>query len=139
MTSLTLVRRIRARPSIVFDALTMPEGIACWWGPDGGPVLLAGGRRGRVQPGQRHGLRVIVGKVDGRDLLDGELDSGQLRLPPRLELRHGIEHQVVEALGTAAVQRNVLRGECAAQAAAPGVPPPDPRRPRPVTAIIHSH
>jgi uncharacterized protein YndB with AHSA1/START domain len=41
MTSLTIVRRIAARPSIVFDALTTPEGIACWWGPDDGPVLLA--------------------------------------------------------------------------------------------------
>lgn len=41
MTSLTLVRRIAARPSIVFDALTVPEGIASWWGPDDGPVLLA--------------------------------------------------------------------------------------------------
>ena len=41
MTSLTLVRRIAARPSIVFDALTTPEGIARWWGPDAGPVLLA--------------------------------------------------------------------------------------------------
>ena len=41
MTSLTLVRRIAARPSIVFDALTTPEGIRCWWGPDGGPVLVA--------------------------------------------------------------------------------------------------
>jgi len=55
MTSLTLVRRIRARPSIVFDALTTPEGIACWWGPDDGPVLLAEtdprvGGRFRVRP-----------------------------------------------------------------------------------------
>jgi uncharacterized protein YndB with AHSA1/START domain len=41
MTSLTLVRRIAARPSIVFDALTTPAGIACWWRPDEGPVLLA--------------------------------------------------------------------------------------------------
>lgn len=41
MTSLTLVRRIAARPSIVFDALTTPEGIAHWWGPDAGPVLFA--------------------------------------------------------------------------------------------------
>ena len=41
MTSLTLVRRIVARPSIVFDALTAPDGIRCWWGPDDGPVLLA--------------------------------------------------------------------------------------------------
>lgn len=41
MISLTLVRRIAARPSIVFDALTTPDGIACWWGPDAGPVLQA--------------------------------------------------------------------------------------------------
>ncbi len=41
MTSLTLVRRIAARPSIVFDALTTPDGISSWWGPDTGPVLLA--------------------------------------------------------------------------------------------------
>jgi uncharacterized protein YndB with AHSA1/START domain len=40
-TSLTLVRRIRARPSIVFDALTTAEGISAWWGPDALPVLLA--------------------------------------------------------------------------------------------------
>ena len=63
MTSLTLVRRIRARPSIVFDALTTPEGIASWWGPDGGPVLAAeteprvGGRfrvRFRMLDGSEH-------------------------------------------------------------------------------------
>lgn len=41
MTHLTLVRRIKARPSIVFDALTTPEGIAFWWGPDDGPVVTA--------------------------------------------------------------------------------------------------
>jgi uncharacterized protein YndB with AHSA1/START domain len=41
MTSLTLVRRIAARPSIVFDAVTTPDGIASWWGPDAGPVLFA--------------------------------------------------------------------------------------------------
>jgi uncharacterized protein YndB with AHSA1/START domain len=63
MTSLKLVRRIAARPSIVFDALTTPEGIACWWGPDAGPVLLAetdvrvGGRyrvRFRMLDGSEH-------------------------------------------------------------------------------------
>jgi len=63
MTSLTLVRRIKARPAIVFDALTTPEGIACWWGPDAGPVLLAdtdlrvGGRyrvRFRMLDGSEH-------------------------------------------------------------------------------------
>ncbi len=63
MTSLTLVRRIAARPSIVFEALTTPEGIAHWWGPDAGPVLLAeidlrvGGRfrvRFRTLDGSEH-------------------------------------------------------------------------------------
>jgi uncharacterized protein YndB with AHSA1/START domain len=41
MTSLTLVRRIKARPQVVFDAVTTAEGIAQWWGPDAGPVLVA--------------------------------------------------------------------------------------------------
>jgi uncharacterized protein YndB with AHSA1/START domain len=41
VTSLTIVRRIAARPSIVFDAVTTAEGIASWWGPDDGPVLIA--------------------------------------------------------------------------------------------------
>jgi uncharacterized protein YndB with AHSA1/START domain len=41
MTSLTLVRHIKARPAIVFDAVTKPQGLACWFGPDAGPVLLA--------------------------------------------------------------------------------------------------
>ena len=63
MTSVTLVRRIRARPSIVFDALTTADGIAQWWGPDAGPVLLTeiearvGGRfrvRFRLLDGSEH-------------------------------------------------------------------------------------
>lgn len=53
MTSLTLVRRIRARPSIVFDAMTTAEGISHWWGPDAGPVLLA-------ESDPRHGGRYRV-------------------------------------------------------------------------------
>jgi uncharacterized protein YndB with AHSA1/START domain len=63
MTGLTLVRWIKARPSIVFDALITPEGIASWRGPDGGPVLVAetdpqvGGRfrvRFRMLDGSEH-------------------------------------------------------------------------------------
>jgi uncharacterized protein YndB with AHSA1/START domain len=41
MTSVTLVRRIKARPSVLFDLLVTAEGIARWWGPDAGPVLLS--------------------------------------------------------------------------------------------------
>ena len=64
MTSLTLVRRVRARPSIVFEAMTTAEGISHWWGPDAGePVLKAesdpriGGRyriRFRTKDGLEH-------------------------------------------------------------------------------------
>lgn len=62
MTSLTLVRRIAARPSIVFDALTTAEGIACWWGPDAGPVLLA---ETDARVGGR--FRVRFRKLDGSE------------------------------------------------------------------------
>jgi uncharacterized protein YndB with AHSA1/START domain len=41
MSAITIVRCIAARPSIVFDALTTPEGMTSWWGPDEGPVLFA--------------------------------------------------------------------------------------------------
>src|SRR5690242_14265568 len=41
MNSITLVRRIKARPSIVFEALTTAEGVAAWWGPDELPVVRA--------------------------------------------------------------------------------------------------
>lgn len=63
MTSMTLVRKMKARPEIVFDALTTPDGIRAWWGPDPGPVLAAevdvrvGGRyrvRFRMLDGSEH-------------------------------------------------------------------------------------
>jgi uncharacterized protein YndB with AHSA1/START domain len=41
VTGFTLVRRIKAPPEIVFDAVTTADGIAHWWGPDAGPVLLS--------------------------------------------------------------------------------------------------
>jgi uncharacterized protein YndB with AHSA1/START domain len=62
LTSLTLVRRMKARPSIVFDALVTPEGIACWWGPDGGPVLLA-----ETDPRVGGRFRVRFRTLDGRE------------------------------------------------------------------------
>ena len=63
MTSVTLVRRIKARPSIVFEALIRADAIAQWWGPDAGPVLVSevdarvGGRyriRFRIADGTEH-------------------------------------------------------------------------------------
>ena len=78
MTSLTLVRRIAARPAIVFDALTTPEGIACWWGPDEGPVLIA---ETDVRVGGRFRVRF-------RRLNSGEHESSgsylEVRRPERL-------------------------------------------------------
>ena len=62
MTSLTLVRRIRARPAIVFDALTTPEGIAFWWGPDDGPVLAA-----ETDPRVGGRFRVRFAMLDGSE------------------------------------------------------------------------
>jgi uncharacterized protein YndB with AHSA1/START domain len=62
LTSLTLVRRIQARPSIVFDAVTTAEGIAQWWGPDAGPVLAA---ESDVRVGGRY--RVRFRTLDGAE------------------------------------------------------------------------
>ena len=41
MSDVTLVRRIAARPSIVFDALITTEGLSSWFGPDDGQILSA--------------------------------------------------------------------------------------------------
>jgi uncharacterized protein YndB with AHSA1/START domain len=62
VTSLTLVRRIKARPSIVFDAITTAEGIAQWWGPDAGPVLIA-----EADPRKGGRYRVRFRKLDGTE------------------------------------------------------------------------
>ena len=40
MTSITLVRRIAARPSIVFEALTTADSVAAWWAPEDVPAIL---------------------------------------------------------------------------------------------------
>jgi len=63
MTDIALIRRIAARPAIVFEALSTSEGMASWWGPDDLPVVSAaadprvGGRfqvRFRTQDGLEH-------------------------------------------------------------------------------------
>ncbi len=41
MSGVTLVRRIAARPTIVFDLMTTAEGVASWWGPQDLPVVRA--------------------------------------------------------------------------------------------------
>ncbi len=96
MTSLTLVRKIEARPSIVFEALSTPEGIASWWGPDAGPVLIAesdarvGGRfrvRFRMLDGsehESHGEYLEVRKPERLVMTwqwtDGGADPGESRV-----------------------------------------------------------
>ena len=62
MRSLTLVRRIAARPSIVFEAMTSAEGVAAWFGPDDVPVVSA-------EMDARVGgfYRVHFRTLDGRD------------------------------------------------------------------------
>lgn len=62
MTSITFVRRIKARPSVVYAALITPEGIAHWWGPDEGPVLFA---ESDARVGGR--FRVRFRKLDGTE------------------------------------------------------------------------
>jgi uncharacterized protein YndB with AHSA1/START domain len=62
MTSLTLVRRIKARRSIVFEAVTTAEGIAQWWGPDAGPVLIA-----EADPRKGGRYRVRFRMLDGTE------------------------------------------------------------------------
>jgi uncharacterized protein YndB with AHSA1/START domain len=60
MTSLTLIRRIAARPSIVFEALSTSEGVAAWWGPDNLPVVSA-----QVDARIGGGYRVRFRTLDG--------------------------------------------------------------------------
>lgn len=100
MTSLTLVRRIAARPAIVFDALVTPEGISHWWGPDEGPVLIAesdarvGGRfrvRFRMLDGSEHETSGEYLEVDrprrvvlNWRWLGGQEDPGESRVEMQL-------------------------------------------------------
>ena len=62
MRSLTLVRRIAARPSIVFEAMTTAEGVATWFGPDDLPMVHAE-MAARVGGAYRVHFRTL----DGRD------------------------------------------------------------------------
>jgi uncharacterized protein YndB with AHSA1/START domain len=62
MSEAVLVRRIAARPAIVFDALVTAEGIASWWGPDDLPVLSA-----TAQPRVNGSFRVRFRRFDGSE------------------------------------------------------------------------
>jgi uncharacterized protein YndB with AHSA1/START domain len=114
MTSVTLVRKIHARPAIVFEALTTPEGISSWWGPDAGPVLVAetdvreGGRfrvRFRQLSGEEHECfgEFLEIEPDRRiviswNWLGGEEDPGESRVSFELRpIAGGVELTLTHA------------------------------------------
>jgi len=82
-------------------------------------------RRAPDDTGQRHA--VLIGGITVRHFLDREFHVGQLGLPAWLEPCHCLEHQVVELLGPAPVQRNARRYQPAAQPAPVPVTSPCPR------------
>ena len=79
MKSLTLVRRIAARPSIVFEAMTTPEGVAAWFGPDDLPVVHA-----EMDARVGGAYRVRFRSLDGTDGHEHEACGEFLEMvPPR--------------------------------------------------------
>jgi uncharacterized protein YndB with AHSA1/START domain len=60
LPSVTIVRRIKAPPAKVYAALTDPEQMVLWWGPDAGPTLSA---EADVRPGGR--LSVVFRLLNG--------------------------------------------------------------------------
>jgi uncharacterized protein YndB with AHSA1/START domain len=53
LPSVTLVRRIKASPAKVWAAITQPDQMLRWWGPDAGPTLRA---EADVRPGGRFSI-----------------------------------------------------------------------------------
>ena len=50
LPSVTIVRRIKASPARIWAAITQPDQMIQWWGPDAGPTLRA---EADVRPGGR--------------------------------------------------------------------------------------
>ena len=61
LPSVTLVRRIKAPPAKVWAAITQPQLMMQWWGPDAGPTLSV---TADVRPGGRFSLvfRLLSGE-----------------------------------------------------------------------------
>ena len=57
-----IVRRLKAPPSKVFAAITRPEQIVKWWGPDAGPALSA---EVDLRPGGRYSI--VFRMMDGSE------------------------------------------------------------------------
>ena len=62
LPSVTLVRRIKASPARVWAAITKPEQMMQWWGPDAGPTLSA---EADVRPGGR--FSVVFRLLNGEE------------------------------------------------------------------------
>ena len=62
LPSVTLVRRIKASPARVWAAITQPEQMMQWWGPDAGPTLSA---EADVRPGGR--FSVVFRLLNGEE------------------------------------------------------------------------
>jgi len=72
LPSVTLVRRVKASPAKVWAAITQPDQMLQWWGPDAGPTLSVvadvrpGGRFSvvfRLMNGQEHNPTGIYQEV----------------------------------------------------------------------------
>jgi uncharacterized protein YndB with AHSA1/START domain len=53
LPSLSIVRKIKASPAKVYAAISRPELMLQWWGPDAGPTLSA---EADVRPGGRYSI-----------------------------------------------------------------------------------
>lgn len=62
LSSVTLVRRIKASPAKIWAAITRPEQMVKWWGPDTGPTLRA---EADVRPGGR--FSIVFRTLDGEE------------------------------------------------------------------------
>jgi uncharacterized protein YndB with AHSA1/START domain len=62
LPSVSIVRRIKAPPAKVWAAITQPEQMMRWWGPDAGPTLDV---EADVRPGGR--FSVVFRLLDGSE------------------------------------------------------------------------
>ena len=62
LPGVTLVRRIKASPARVWAAITRPEQMLQWWGPDAGPTLKV---EADVRPGGR--FSVVFRLLNGEE------------------------------------------------------------------------
>lgn len=61
-SSLTITRKLKASPAKVFAAITQPDQILQWWGPDAGPALSA---EADLRPGGR--FSIVFRMLDGSE------------------------------------------------------------------------